>query len=129
MACRDGILSQQKIIQQTYPSLQQSVVFNCNRLEVVVNVHPVRINTADDPPGLVDILSRVSRSHGRMQLHTLLIDEGLPGGIRKRLISMRSNRSQIREIANFSAQTSSPDTEEGTYVDQGESLEMEFLYQ
>jgi hypothetical protein len=65
-----------------------------------------------------------------MQLHTLLIDEGLPGGIRKRLISMRSNRSQIREIANFSAQTSSPDTEEGTYVDRGEALEeMEILYQ
>ncbi|KAJ7818677.1 hypothetical protein B0H14DRAFT_2838491 [Mycena olivaceomarginata] len=130
MACRDDILSQQKIIQQTYPSLQQSVVFNCNRLEVVVQVHPVRSNTADDPPGLVDILSRVSRSHGRMQLHTLLIDEGLPGGIQKRLISMRSNRSQIREIANFSAQTSSPDTEEGTYIDQGEALEeMEILYQ
>ncbi|KAJ7787180.1 hypothetical protein B0H14DRAFT_2954833 [Mycena olivaceomarginata] len=130
LACRDGILSQQKIIQQTYPSLQQSVVFNCNRLEVVVQVHPVRSNTADDPPGIVDILSRVSRSHGRMQLHMLLVDEGLSGGFRKRLISMRSNRSQIREIANFSAQTSSPDTEEGTYVDQGEALEeMEILYQ
>ncbi|KAF7368232.1 MYND-type domain-containing protein [Mycena venus] len=131
MTCRDDILSQQKIIQQTHPGLQQSVVFNCNRLEVVVQVHPVRINTADDPPGLVDILSRASRSHGRMQLHMLLIDEGLPGGIRKRLISMRSNRSQIREIANFSGPTSLPDTEEMRDVrDQMEELEeMEVLYQ
>ncbi|KAJ6562336.1 hypothetical protein B0H19DRAFT_1068980 [Mycena capillaripes] len=127
----DDILSQQKIIQQTHPGLQQSVIFNCNRLEVVVQVHPVRNNTADNPPGLVDILSRASRSHGGMELHALLIDEGLPGGVRKRLISMRSYRSQIREIANSFARTSSPDTEERRgFGDQGEGFEeLGILYQ
>ncbi|KAJ7144491.1 hypothetical protein C8R44DRAFT_725420 [Mycena epipterygia] len=98
LARKHEVVSKKRAFMLENPGQEFYVLFDYTAGRIAIKIRPTDRNSRELPPGWFDILSRASRSHGRMELHVALLVVGSSQGFRHCLIPMRSSSSEVDDL-------------------------------